>query len=346
MLFAGTYHSVLAGLVYRRNTTTNEHKLLLKFSVKNHIGCVNTVAACGKFIASAGSDERLFLYTHKEHFATISDLGSLAPASEVRVLRFPDPHFLVCGCEDGTVAVYKTRTWDCVSVLPVHEKAIIDMAFHPSGLVAVTIGADRMVALLDMQRGKLLTKAKVPKMVPHIVLFDADASHFAVFQPFEVHFYSTLEARRLCSATVEAQPPNEIHSAVFLSSSGALLIGCEDSTIRFITASAMKARFEAAAAGGGGSSDIALDFQCAKLEYLPENQPQQNASGGPARKVAAHRSRIRSMQMCSGLLFTSDTDGVVCVWEVAEKSQGEVTLKQLCGSRCGGRITTLLATPR
>ncbi|ORC86794.1 protein MAK11, partial [Trypanosoma theileri] len=61
LLVIGTYHSVMAGLVFRRD------RLALLFSIKHHDGCINTIAVGDKYIASAGTDERVFLFTNKNH---------------------------------------------------------------------------------------------------------------------------------------------------------------------------------------------------------------------------------------------------------------------------------------
>ncbi|RHW72794.1 hypothetical protein DPX39_040043300 [Trypanosoma brucei equiperdum] len=63
LLVIGTYHSVMAGLLYRRR------RFGLLFSIKHHVGCINAVTAGGgaKYMASAGTDERVFLFTNKSH---------------------------------------------------------------------------------------------------------------------------------------------------------------------------------------------------------------------------------------------------------------------------------------
>ncbi|ORC86797.1 uncharacterized protein TM35_000262490, partial [Trypanosoma theileri] len=214
LLVIGTYHSVMAGLVFRRD------RLALLFSIKHHDGCINTIAVGDKYIASAGTDERVFLFTNKNHQSHLTpaeraklraaavvntndgndrsgvcmrvrpaDLGSIAPPSEVRCLLLTtNGQQLLCGCTDGQLIVYRTRDWSVTLAIPLHEKCVNAIAVHPgnsqqnnnnnknnnnnnnnnknnknknnssSGVLAVTVGSDRHVAVVDLARGRLLSK--------------------------------------------------------------------------------------------------------------------------------------------------------------------------------------------
>ncbi|KPI88063.1 hypothetical protein ABL78_2839 [Leptomonas seymouri] len=175
LLAVSTYHSVMAGLIFKRN------KFYIKFSVKRHVGRVNGTAVTGRYVASCGVDERVFLFTNKaeerltkaarrkmaeagEPLAIrLADLGSIAPPTEVTALAFADgSQALLCGCADGQLLIYRCRDWSVVTTLAVHEKAVVGLAVHPGsqGRLAVTVGGDRTIAVLDLINGKLLTKWK------------------------------------------------------------------------------------------------------------------------------------------------------------------------------------------
>uniref|UniRef100_A0A0A9WCF0 Protein MAK11 n=1 Tax=Lygus hesperus TaxID=30085 RepID=A0A0A9WCF0_LYGHE len=134
-LMIGTYHSVCAGLVFKKN------KFFITFSVKHHVGCINDVAMCDKYMVSCGGDERVLLYTNKSASSAhgnalsskqrhtlraageilplkLAHLGSLTPPSEVRCVCFARSRlssstssslYLLCGCEDGQLLCYRTR---------------------------------------------------------------------------------------------------------------------------------------------------------------------------------------------------------------------------------------------
>jgi hypothetical protein len=162
LVIVGTYSSVVAGLVLSNKAKTRAlpdgtvvplaRRLMLKFSTKQHVGPVNCIALTDKYMATAANgDEKIFLYTVKDKYTSLSELGSLNPASEVRCMCFPlatkvasldedqkpaeggaiqpavkatqqpsRSKYLLCGCADGTIGVYNTRTWECEVVVPVH----------------------------------------------------------------------------------------------------------------------------------------------------------------------------------------------------------------------------------
>lgn len=182
----GTYHSVMLGLLLR------DEKFFLKFSIKHHVGCVNAVAVCSKYIATCGYDERVFLFTSKDSTPSarsgpggdgsanvnplhLADLGSLTPPHEVTCMQWASKsQFLLCGCSDGSLLAYRSRDWSIALHLPVHERRVNSMAVHPGtkgmssggGRLAVTVGSDRFVAVLDLISGKLLTKWKLRTGMP------------------------------------------------------------------------------------------------------------------------------------------------------------------------------------
>lgn len=180
LLVIGTYHSVMAGLILRRD------KFLMKFSVKHHVGSLNAVAATDKYIATSGVDERIFLFTNKAQQRLspvareklreagqplgirLADLGSLAPPAEATCLRFTEgSQHLLCGLGDGQLLAYRTRDWSVALSLPVHERAVRAVGCHPrsGGALVVTVGDDRAVAVLDLARARLMTKWKYTSVV-------------------------------------------------------------------------------------------------------------------------------------------------------------------------------------
>ena len=257
----GTYHSVLAGIVLRGS------KFKLKFSTKHHVGCINSVAVCEKFIATSGTDERIFLFTCKDRGAHCSDLGSLTPPAEVTCLAFPgnSSSYLACGCGDGSLLVYKTREWDCQFHLPnLHEKAIRAFAFHPmGGRVGVTVGADRTVALLNMVAGKLVSKTRLPVYVPTTtpstangddipqgailaaasgssvplsVQFSAGSGELIfITMPLVVYVFHSMTFTLVCKIELPTvNPDNQICSSCVVGER-TIVVGCENGQIRSAT---------------------------------------------------------------------------------------------------------------
>jgi hypothetical protein len=136
---------------------------IVRFTATQHNGCVHSVAGNGSsLVASAGSDERIALCSLRNHGTAATDLGSMQPASTVRCLEFvrSGGGHLLCGCDDGSLAVYRTRTWECVAVVRVHEKPLLSFAVTANGALCMTLGQDRLLAFVDLMRGSVLLKHK------------------------------------------------------------------------------------------------------------------------------------------------------------------------------------------
>lgn len=176
LLVIGFYQGLMIGLVLKGG------KFFMKFSTKHHVGSVNSVALTDRCIASAGVDERVFLFTNKmvSSFSSLSteiqqkmrasgqsigirlaDLGSVSPPAEISCLELAShSQFLFCGSTNGQLLVYRTRDWSVSAVMKVHDRRLEALAVHPTsrGALVVTAGADHMLAVIDVVKEKLLTK--------------------------------------------------------------------------------------------------------------------------------------------------------------------------------------------
>jgi WD40 repeat protein len=308
----------MAGLALRSN------KFLLKFSVKHHVGCVHQVAVCDKYIASCGSDERLFLFTAKDRGGQVSDLGSLAPASEARCIAWHGNQYLVCGCADGTVAIYRSRDWESLLALPVHQKAVNAIAVHPSGAIAVTVGADRNLAVLDMIAAKLITREKLKgKDEPLGVLYNAAASRFLIFTAYDVTVFDTRTVTQVAHFAVERRPANEIHCVCFVSET-AICIGSENGTISRIDNVMDPACPLTALALVGVPAEI-IDAQKTISDETKKKHP------------TKHATRVKCLVFRGDTLISADANGAL----IASRFGAGSELMYRCSANCQGRITSV-----
>ncbi|RNF15656.1 uncharacterized protein Tco025E_05463 [Trypanosoma conorhini] len=380
LLVIGTYHSVMAGLVYRRG------KFGMLFSVKHHEGCVSSVAVGDKYMASAGTDERVFLFTNKHQRSLsaterqrlraagesagvrLADLGHVSPPSEVRCLLFiADSQHLLCGCADGQLVMYRTRDWTVGRSLPLHEKSVTGIAAHPGsdGALAVTIGADRHVAVVDLAKGRLLSKwryntalaeapsarprgaageadgsegqpcAKRAKLerrdCPHTVKFSPSGRYFTILSShaFAVHETATmgLVARYRAASP---QPCEELHVFAFV----------DDDTMIFGNESGAML----ACRGPWGSEDArprecSLSPVAARLPAAPE-QPVGDTKK-PQRHPTHHATRLKALYYAERTVFSMDAAGTVIAWLVGDLHDAALTLTYVCSANCQGRVTTM-----
>lgn len=399
LLVVSTYHGVMAGLVYRKE------KFYIKFSVKRHAGQVNGTAVTQRYIASSGVDERVFLFTNKaeerltaaarkkmreagEPLAIrLADLGSVAPPAEVIAMAFTDgSQSLLCGCADGHLLIYRCRDWSVVATLTVHERAVLALAVHPGsrGGLAVTIGEDRAVAVLDLLKGTLLTKwkytpvivgkaekegggqmkevnaaqassAAVPRSVfaparetPVGVLFSPRGTRLAIFSRFSFVVYDAAVMQPLCTFRSAApQPPAELHCCAFYTED-LLLFGTEAGVLRqFSVVGTAEAPVQVVAelAAVEVAYPEAVAAHAAQLLAGPVKADVETRQKNPLR----HVNRIKALRLEGATIFSIDSSGIVVAWSAqcnaGATSDSALHVQYVTSANCQGRVTGMELYP-
>ncbi|CCW65425.1 unnamed protein product [Phytomonas sp. EM1] len=379
LLVVGTYHSVMAGLVLKKGA------FYITFSVKHHVGCMNDVAVSAKYVASCGVDERVFLFTNKLYArpgggaeggraVRLAELGSVSPPAEVRCAAFTaDAHHLLCGCADGQLLVYRTRDWGLRVRLPVHAKALQQLALHPRshGALCVTIGEDRSVAVLDLARHRLMTKWKYTSALggkenegegegerprergrrpvwgihqqeePLSVCFSPSGGYWAVRSRFSVVVYHTTTMKAAFVVRLERpQPEEELHSLVF-ASEGVVVVGNEAGQLLYATLPAPQTEVSGA---------VAIALRPVEIRYEDEQQTRDAAAltketNARQKHPLRHTARIKSLAREGRTLFSIDSAGVVIDWtmDFMQTPEGEdsVALSYVTSANCQGRVTAM-----
>ncbi|CAM42686.2 conserved hypothetical protein [Leishmania braziliensis MHOM/BR/75/M2904] len=390
LLVVSTCHAVMAGLVYRKE------KFYIKFSVKRHVGRVNSVAVAERYIASSGVDERVFLFTNKaeerltapmrkkmqeagEPLAVrLADLGSIAPPAEVTVLVFADgSQHLLCGCLDGQLLIYRCRDWSVRSALAVHEKALVGLAVHPRshGSLAVTVGEDRTIAVLDLVKGKLLTKWKynpspaAPGSVSQKaggsapeeaerpsafapaareelvgVLFSPQGTRLVVFSRFSFVVYDSAVMEPLCSfRCANPQPPSEMHRFAFFSETE-LIVGTEVGALqvcRIEETSDKLLNMTATLTPVAATYPESVREKAAALLATPVKMEVETRQKSPLR----HVNRIKGLQVQGSTVFSIDSNGIVIAWNAKRTAAGPLSLQYVTSANCQGRVTGMELYP-
>ncbi|KPA74415.1 hypothetical protein ABB37_09116 [Leptomonas pyrrhocoris] len=398
LLVVSTYHAVMAGLVYRKN------KFFIKFSVKRHVGQVRATAVTERYIASCGVDERVFLFTNKaeerltaaarrkmkeagEPLAVrLADLGSLAPPAEVTAIAFADgSQALLCGCADGQLLLYRCRDWSLATTLTVHEKAVVGLAVHPGsrGSLAVTIGEDRAIAVLDLVKGKLLTKWKYTPTVatadaeagekeekkekgvedapssrgaartvfaparetPDGIHFSLSGTRFVIFSRFSFVVYDAAVMRPLCTFRwVTPQPPHEIHCCTFLTEA-LLVVGTEAGALRQF---AVRGTVEEPMQTVGELPQVEVEYPEALMTQAAEllATPVKAEMESRQKNPLRHVCRVKALQADGATLFSIDSSGIVIAWNVqADSATATVRAQYVTSANCQGRVTGMELYP-
>eukprot|EP00796_Vickermania_ingenoplastis_P009701 gene9701-6798_t len=390
LLSVGTYQGLMIGLVLRGG------RFYMKFSTKHHVGCINCVALSDKVVATSGTDERLFLFTNKLQGGRMSgavqqkmremgqssgvrmaDLGSLTPPSEIKCMSFtPSSQFLYCGSVDGQLIAYRCRDWSAVSTLPVHERCITGIAVHPQshGALIATVGADRVVAVLDMSAQRLITKWKylaggpvdqrhqpepgalvvptVRREEPRGVAFSLSGDVLLVYSANAFQLFDTRTMKlEIQFHNSQPQPAEEFHTALLLQSpiDGAafLLLGDESGNIRCFDLTAAR-RTDADENGVRSFTDLHhipvaevsypqhLTAEAAAVRATPVRPDAEGRQKCPLR----HISRLKALSQQGRTLFSLDARGVVVCWSLSATTTGLV-LSFVASANCQGRATSM-----
>ncbi|XP_045114040.1 p21-activated protein kinase-interacting protein 1-like [Portunus trituberculatus] len=128
------------------------------FADHSHNGSVRQVAVGGKILASGAADETIRVFNLStrtevgiimEHQGTISSLG------------FHETTHLFSAAEDGNICIYKQGKWQCEKTLRGHRGGVVDLAVHPSGKMALSIGRDNTLRTWNLIKGR---KAYITKL--------------------------------------------------------------------------------------------------------------------------------------------------------------------------------------
>lgn len=207
----------------------------------------------------------------------------------------------------------------------VHKKsAINDIAPHPSARVALSVGRDRSLRLIDLTKGKVVAVQDLGGREPREVRYAPDGASFAVLFDSEVvvHDASTAEPR-----TRVALP---------------------DSVVKFVSFAFLPTR------GGGGSrggDDCCLAIGCEGGALLLASLRDGSAL---ALHQTGHAGRVRCVAATAAaadaLLFTLGADAVVLVWDAAALLAGGASppapsQRLLAAKGFRGTCLTLVETP-
>lgn len=181
------------------------------FSIHSHTGSIRSVTANEKFIASGGADDRICVYD-VERRKEIDDLyvhdGTINSLSFV-----PDGSFLISGGADGKIGFTKTTTWKLEKVLERAHKglAINHISVHPSGKLALSVGADQTLRTWNLITGRqahatsLKNKDSLGGSI-EIVEWSETGEYFAIVGKDTVEIWHTESGEVIRTKKCESKP--------------------------------------------------------------------------------------------------------------------------------------------
>ncbi|CCU98766.1 unnamed protein product [Malassezia sympodialis ATCC 42132] len=212
-IVAGSYERFLYGLEGSLHHTANdtyEATLVPRFVFPAHVSSVRSVACAGrdsKWLVTGGVDETIKVWDLRRR----KEVGALTGhEGTITSLSFPSRTFMLSTSEDGTINLYRTRDWALLRTLRGHTGRINSASAHPSGRVALSVGADRTIRLWDLMRGVGSASVKIGIEADRI-LWDTQGRRFAVLAGRQVMLFGTD-----MSKLAEVEQSKRLHDVYFV----------------------------------------------------------------------------------------------------------------------------------
>ncbi|XP_057494993.1 uncharacterized protein LOC130780057 [Actinidia eriantha] len=197
-LVAGSYERFIWGFKLKALKHSHESLTLTPlFCFPSHISPIKSVAVSGSAAASGGADDTIKLYdlsasaeigSLTEHSASVTALSFFAPPP------LSAPRNLISASDDGAVSVYDADPFVHLKTICPHKKGINDLSVHPSGKLALTVGRDSCLAMVNLVRGRRSFYCRLRKEAS-IVKFDLGGDKFFMVMDEKVSLHESEDAR-------------------------------------------------------------------------------------------------------------------------------------------------------
>lgn len=183
----GTYNHVVFGFSFHLEEK-NENKNWQfgpLFTDQGHAGCIKTVASNGRYLSSGSTDETIRLFDLKKHV----EVGTLMEQSgSITCLLFCGTTHMLSGSEDGTICIWKSKSWELLKKLKGHRGAINSLSLHPSGRLALSISKDKCIRTWNLLTGRTAYTTNL-KEVGELIRWSPKGDCYAIVVGCKVTFY-------------------------------------------------------------------------------------------------------------------------------------------------------------
>lgn len=184
--------------------------LVPRFVFPAHVSSIRTVACAGrdsKWLVTGGVDETIKVWDLRRR----KEVGALTGhEGTITSLSFPSRTFMLSTSEDGTINLYRTRDWALLRTLRGHTGRVNAADAHPSGRVALSVGADRMIRMWDLMRGVGSASVKIGAEADKLA-WDIRGARFAVLVGRQVMVFKTDMTK-----VAEVEQPKRVHDMSFV----------------------------------------------------------------------------------------------------------------------------------
>nr|XP_014087701.2 p21-activated protein kinase-interacting protein 1-like [Bactrocera oleae] len=294
----GTYEEFLLGYKLLTNESSN---FVQSFADKSHAGPLKCVAVHGHFVATGATDDRIFLYdmrSRKQTNIILSHEGT------INALAFtPDSSHLLSGGDDGRMIATRQKTWATEGNWKAHKgSAVNQISCHPSGKLALSLGADRVLCTWNLVKGRVAYKTNLKSRStlgtqPDCLTWSPTGDYFTLCGFRAAEIWSIKSADVLLSRKTKEKP-----ICVCWVADELCLVGLESGKILW-------------------------------LEVTEEEGDE-----GKEHFTEAHSTRVKVMAFLKDTLITISSSGEMKAWQV---NINKKNLKLLCTTNIGCRPTCL-----
>lgn len=249
------------------------------------------------------------------------DVGTLSQhRGTVAALAFVGSSHLLSGGEDGRIALFRCKDWECLHVLR-HKKPVQSLAVHPSGKLALSVGKERSLKLWNLLTGKQAHSSTLPGE-PLRIAFSASGKYYAILfetvsATSKIILYSTDTSRAL----LEYPHKSRLATMAFL-------------------------RDDYLFAAGEGSSVQILDISASLLAEPPSPRTRSMETGQSPRikDLALVPIASSSSVNADAILVTASSSGLIKGWTWAWACSPPTPQQELFAHESGIRITCITVT--
>ncbi|KAF6164425.1 hypothetical protein GIB67_025251 [Kingdonia uniflora] len=301
-LVAGSYEKFIWGFKVKTGETPT---LKTIFSYPSHLSTIRCVSVSGPVAVSGGTDDAIKIYDLNNS----SEIGSLMDyAGTVNTLCFYNPSSLsyprnlLSGFDDGTVHIYEVDPFVLLKTVKIHKKGVNDLGIHPSGKLALTVGRDSCLAMLNLVRGRRSFCCRLDKEAS-IVKYNSEGDKFFMVKEEKVSVHDSEDAK----SVFEMESQKRV-LCIAPTSNGLLFTGGEDRNVT---------------AWDTASGNVAFSIGDAHSARVKGIVVLKNKNDGSD----------------SHLLATASSDGVIRVWD--RRNMGEEKPNPLTEVNTKSRLTCL-----
>uniref|UniRef100_A0A0D6R7M5 Uncharacterized protein n=1 Tax=Araucaria cunninghamii TaxID=56994 RepID=A0A0D6R7M5_ARACU len=302
-IVAGSYEKYILGWTLNHNKQGGKSNgdeeqevcyLNSTFTYPAHMAPIKCLAMAGPVLVTGGMDDAIKIFD----VAAYCEVGSLLHHSAaITSLSFYGdqcygkaegndiayPRNLLSGSLDGNICIWDSDLWVHLKTMKAHKKGVNDLAIHPSGRLALSVGRDCHLSMFNLIKGRCTFTSNLQKEATLIEFNSRVGDSYSVGIDEVVSVHNAEDARLLHSLQ---------HSKRVLclspAQNGLLLTGGEDSTIR------------------------AWDLASGKISFSLENAHKNRIKG---LSVLGPKTSIESDD-APYLVTSASSDGIIRVWDV------------------------------